>query len=37
MAALFIGLTAKIFCYVGVVGKNKFGYDDKLDVILLQR
>jgi Amt family ammonium transporter len=32
MPALLIGLTAGIFCYVGVVGKNKFGYDDSLDV-----
>jgi Amt family ammonium transporter len=33
MPALFIGLTAGIFCYLGVVGKNKFGYDDSLDVV----
>jgi Amt family ammonium transporter len=33
LAALFIGLTAGIFCYGGVVAKNKFGYDDSLDVV----
>jgi len=33
MPALFIGLTAGAFCYLGVVGKNKFGYDDSLDVV----
>jgi ammonium transporter, Amt family len=33
MSALFIGLTAGIFCYAAVVGKNKFGYDDSLDVV----
>jgi ammonium transporter, Amt family len=33
MPALFIGVTAGIFCYLGVVGKNKFGYDDSLDVV----
>jgi Amt family ammonium transporter len=33
MPALFIGLTAGILCYLGVVGKNKFGYDDSLDVV----
>jgi Amt family ammonium transporter len=33
MPALFIGLTAGVFCYLGVVGKNKFGYDDSLDVV----
>ncbi|MDP3038829.1 MAG: ammonium transporter [Deltaproteobacteria bacterium] len=32
-AALFIGLTAGVFCYGGVVSKNKFGYDDSLDVV----
>ena len=32
MPALFIGLTAGIFCYMAVMGKNKFGYDDSLDV-----
>jgi Amt family ammonium transporter len=33
MPALFIGVTAGILCYLGVVGKNKFGYDDSLDVV----
>jgi Amt family ammonium transporter len=33
MPALLIGLTAGIFCYAGVVNKNKFGYDDSLDVV----
>jgi Amt family ammonium transporter len=33
MTALFIGLTAGVFCYLGVVWKNKFGYDDSLDVV----
>jgi Amt family ammonium transporter len=32
-AALIIGLGAGIFCYGGVVAKNKFGYDDSLDVV----
>ena len=33
MPALFIGVTAGALCYPGVVGKNKFGYDDSLDVV----
>ena len=33
MPALFIGVTAGIFCYLGVIGKNKFRYDDSLDVV----
>jgi Amt family ammonium transporter len=33
LAALGIGLTAGFLCYVGVVAKNKFGYDDSLDVV----
>jgi Amt family ammonium transporter len=33
MPALLIGLSAGIFCYAGVVSKNKFGYDDSLDVV----
>lgn len=33
LAALLIGLTAGVFCYVGVFAKNKFGYDDSLDVV----
>jgi Amt family ammonium transporter len=32
-AALVIGLTTSLFCYVGVVAKNKFGYEDSLDVV----
>ncbi len=32
MPALLIGLTAGIFCYMGVMAKNRFGYDDSLDV-----
>ena len=31
--ALIIGLAAGIFCYMGVVGKNRLGYDDSLDVV----
>jgi Amt family ammonium transporter len=31
--ALFIGLAAGILCYAGVMGKNRFGYDDSLDVV----
>jgi Amt family ammonium transporter len=33
MSALLIGLAAGIFCYLGVVGKNRFSYDDSLDVV----
>ncbi len=33
LAALFIGLTAGMFCYAGVFAKNKFRYDDSLDVV----
>ncbi len=33
MPALLIGLGAGIFCYLGVVSKNRFGYDDSLDVV----
>ncbi len=33
LAALLIGLTAGFFCYIGVFAKNKFGYDDSLDVV----
>jgi Amt family ammonium transporter len=33
LAGLFIGLTAGVLCYGGVVAKNKFGYDDSLDVV----
>ena len=33
MSALFIGLGAGILCYIGVFSKNRFGYDDSLDVV----
>jgi ammonium transporter, Amt family len=33
MSALIIGLVAGGLCYAGVVGKNRFGYDDSLDVV----
>ncbi len=33
LSALFIGLTAGVFCYAGVFAKNRFGYDDSLDVV----
>ena len=33
LSALIIGGTAGVFCYLGVVGKNKLGYDDSLDVV----
>jgi Amt family ammonium transporter len=33
MSALIIGVAAGVFCYMGVVGKNRFGYDDSLDVV----
>jgi len=33
MSALVIGFVAGALCYLGVVGKNKFGYDDSLDVV----
>jgi Amt family ammonium transporter len=33
MPALLIGLGAGIFCYIGVFSKNRFGYDDSLDVV----
>lgn len=33
MSALIIGLVAGILCYIGVFSKNKFGYDDSLDVV----
>ncbi len=32
MPALLIGLAAGILCYLGVMAKNRFGYDDSLDV-----
>ena len=33
MPALIIGFVAGGLCYAGVVGKNRFGYDDSLDVV----
>jgi Amt family ammonium transporter len=33
MPALLIGLGAGIFCYIAVMSKNRFGYDDSLDVV----
>jgi Amt family ammonium transporter len=33
MPALLIGIGAGIFCYTGVMSKNRFGYDDSLDVV----
>ncbi len=33
MPALLIGLGAGFFCYLGVLSKNRFGYDDSLDVV----
>jgi Amt family ammonium transporter len=33
LSALLIGLVAGALCYVAVVWKNRFGYDDSLDVV----
>ncbi|MGE5253288.1 MAG: ammonium transporter [Planctomycetaceae bacterium] len=33
ISALIIGLAAGILCYMGVMGKNRLGYDDSLDVV----
>ena len=33
MPALLIGLGGGVFCFLGVLLKNKFGYDDSLDVV----
>jgi len=33
MAAIFIGLAGGIVCYIAVNMKEKFGYDDSLDVV----
>jgi Amt family ammonium transporter len=33
MPALLIGFGAGVFCYIAVVSKNRFGYDDSLDVV----
>jgi Amt family ammonium transporter len=32
-AAILIGLTAGVICYLAVVAKSKLGYDDALDVV----
>jgi len=33
MSALLIGLIAGVLCYGAVLSKNRFGYDDSLDVV----
>jgi len=33
LSAALIGLTAGVGCYFGIMAKNKFGYDDSLDVV----
>jgi Amt family ammonium transporter len=33
MPAILIGLGGGVFCFLGVLMKNKFGYDDSLDVV----
>lgn len=33
ISALWIGLGAGVFCYLAVVWKSRFGYDDALDVL----
>jgi ammonium transporter, Amt family len=33
ISACIIGFAAGIFCYMGVMAKNRFGYDDSLDVV----
>ena len=33
MSALWIGLFAGLLCYGAVLSKNRFGYDDSLDVV----
>ena len=33
ISAAFIGILAGIGCYSGIMAKNKFGYDDSLDVV----
>jgi len=33
MPALIIGFVAGILCYAGIMAKNRFGYDDSLDVV----
>ncbi len=33
MSAAFIGILAGVGCYLGIMAKNRFGYDDSLDVV----
>ena len=33
LSAAFIGAIAGIGCYLGIMAKNRFGYDDSLDVV----
>jgi len=33
ISACVIGFAAGIICYIGVMAKNRFGYDDSLDVV----
>ncbi|MCF8146136.1 MAG: ammonium transporter [Deltaproteobacteria bacterium] len=33
ISAAFIGVLAGVGCYLGIMAKNKFGYDDSLDVV----
>jgi len=33
MPAILIGLGGGVFCFLGILLKNKFGYDDSLDVV----
>ncbi len=35
ISAIWIGLGAGVFCYLAVVWKSKFGYDDALDVLAI--
>jgi Amt family ammonium transporter len=33
ISAAFIGILAGVGCYLGIMAKNRFGYDDSLDVV----
>ena len=33
LSACIVGLVAGIGCYLGIMAKNRFGYDDSLDVV----
>ena len=33
LSAALIGLAAGVVCYYGILAKNRFGYDDRLDVV----